>query len=207
MSKRSLCVTVLLFLFVASAVFAQTGLTIGWKLGGSLAWNYDNSIQTAFDSDAKMVEKQFGWVLGLFASPPFRSRDALQAELLVVQNSTRSKVAENHYQSWQLTYVDLPVLYQKTVRQGEQGCRGYLYAGPVFGLLIDSRYTNEIGGMIEEHDIEDANLFDLGLILGFGRISSEGITLDLRYQLGLLNVGEGDVKNDVLACHLGFVIR
>lgn len=207
MSKRSLCGIMLLFVFTASAAFAQGGLTIGWKLGGNLAWNYANSIRTAFDPDAKMIEKQFGWTLGFFASKPCFDRDALQAELLITKRSTRSRVEENHFTSWQLTYIGIPLLYQKTLRQKEDGCRSYVYAGPAPGFLIDSRYTREVGGLIEERDIEEANPFDLGITFGLGRISAEGITLDLRYQLGLLDVGDGDAKNDAVELHLGFVIR
>ncbi len=208
MSKRKWVVmTAIASLMVCPFIRAQNNLMLGWKAGGNLAWNYGNSIKATFDSDAKMIEKQFGWSLGVFAIKPCFNKDAIQAELMVSQQGTKSLEAENHYQTWKLTYISVPVLFQKTMRQKEGGCRSYLFAGPVAGFLINSQYINEIGGLVEKNDIEDTNILDLGIALGIGRISSEGITLDLRYQLGLLNVAEGDAKNDVLAFHLGFLIR
>ena len=208
MLKRYFFISAVLIIFSACmAVHAQEGLTVGWKLGGNLAWNFSNSIKTAFDSDAEMIEKQFGWSLGVFAVKPWLGADGIQAELLISRHATKSVSSEKHYQTWKLTYVSVPVLYQKNLRVRENGCRSYVFAGLVPGILVDSQYIYQVGGLEEKSEIEDTNPIDFGIALGLGRISSEGISLDLRYQIGLLNVAEGDAKNDVLSLYLGFVIR
>ena len=208
MSKCLVSIVVgLMLVSTCTVINAQEGLTVGWKLGGNLAWNFANSIETAFDSDAKMIEKQFGWSLGVFAVKPWFGADGIQTELLISRHSTKSAGAENQHQTWQLTYVSVPVLYQKNMMVRENGCRNYAFAGLVPGILIQSQHINQIGGFEKENEIEDTKILDFGFVIGFGRISSEGITLDLRYQLGLLNVAEGDAKNDALALHLGFVVR
>jgi len=207
MSKRYIIqMAALISILSCPFVHAQNGLNVGWKLGGTLAWNFGNSVETAFNSDAKMIEKQFGWSLGAFAVKPWLGTDGVQVELLVSRHATKS-VDANHYQTWQLTYVSVPVLYQKNLMSRENGCRTFVFAGLVPGILIDSQYISQIGALEQKSEIKDANLFDLGISIGFGRISAEGITLDLRYQLGLLNVAGGDSKNDALILCLGFVVR
>ena len=207
MLKKHVFITVvLIFILLCPFIHAQNGLKIGWKLGGNLAWNYCNSIQSAFDTNVKIIEKQFGWSLGMFAVKPWLGADGIQTELLVSRHVSKS-VQASRYQTWELTYVSVPILYQKNLMVKENGCRNFVFAGLVPGILIDSRYNNQISGFVENHEIKAANLFDLGITIGFGHISSEGITLDLRYQLGLLNVAEGDAKNDALSLCLGFIVR
>jgi hypothetical protein len=184
--------TMLLFLtvFLAMIGLAQRGnVQFGIKGGVNLADYSDNVNTSGFRT---------GFHIGGLAHIHTRNpRLGIQPELVF---STQG--ADFNDGTQQVDYINIPVLLQYLGRGGLR-----LETGPQVGALVAAKFEENDG---DEFSIKNSfKQSDFGWAFGIGFISSSGLGLDARYNLGLSDItkGRGDVKNRVWQFGLFYQFR
>ena len=122
---------------------------------------------------------------------------AIQPELVF---STQGADFDNGTQ--QVDYLNIPFLIQYLGRGGLR-----LETGPQVGALLSAKFEENDG---DEYSIKNSfKQSDFGWAFGIGFISSSGLGIDARYNLGLSDItkGRGDVKNRVWQFGLFYQFR
>ena len=169
----------LLLLFLSTVGFSQRGsLQVGIKGGVNLS-NYDDGD----DGDAR-VGFHVGGLLHIHTQNP---RLALQPEFVF---STQGASFGDGTQK--IDYLNIPFLIQYIGRGGLR-----LETGPQVGALISAKFEDN-----EDNEFSIKNSFkksDFGWVFGLGFLSSSGLGVDARYNLGLTDItkGRGNVMNRV----------
>lgn len=153
------------------------------------------------DDDALDVGIRPGIAVGLFAATSLSRRIASQVEVLYVQKGTR---VEFFGDSADLTlhYLSFPLVAKWFF--GGRAARVHLDAGMALSILMSAD--------AEGTDItEDTAAFDLGFILGVGltwhRPGANALTLDVRYESGLLDIDDAameSVNNRATSLRIGY---
>ena len=122
-----------------------------------------------------------------------------------------------------LGYIDIPVLVRYHFNESIS-----VFIGPQFSFLLSAKVRNDASqqvldelGLEKDEDVKDSYRgFDLGLPFGVTYEFTNGLNVQLGYDLGLLNIAKGydfnggdggdryyNVKNSVVKLSIGFVIR
>ena len=151
--------------------------------------SYDND----YEADAKV-----GAHIGLLAHIPLDRQLALQPELVFSMQG-----AEIGNEELQANYLNVPFLFQYLAGRGFR-----LQTGPQVGVLLDAEWENEDGW---DADVKNSmKKTDLGWALGFSYLSTSGLGVDARYNIGLSEVFKGrpnDVTNRVWQFGLFYQFR
>ncbi len=137
---------------------------------------------------------RLGIQLGVLAEIGLENSDLfyVQPEVLFTTkgakyNVNTIEVKENH------SYIDVPVLLKFKPLDIV-----HLFAGPQISFLASGNYKYQVdGGEVKIDDRETFKNLDFGLAAGLG-ITVYNILVDLRYNLGLGNVIDNRIVNDVL---------
>lgn len=165
---------------------AQLGIKGGLNISNL---SYDND----YDADSRV-----GAHIGLLAHIPVDRQLAIQPELVFSMQG-----AEFGNQELQANYLNVPFLFQYLAGRGFR-----LQTGPQVGVLLDAEWENEDGW---DEDYEGRlKKTDLGWALGFSYLSTSGLGVDARYNIGLTEVFKGrpnDVTNRVWQFGLFYQFR
>ncbi|MHC5054002.1 MAG: porin family protein [Planctomycetota bacterium] len=199
---------------VALAAFAPGGaraasITFGARGGGG--------ISTFVGGDADDVDPSFAYSAGGFMTVSFANFE-LQPEFLLSKkgasvsatrsfNSGGDLIVVSREETDDLTYFEMPILFKKS------GRTGYAFGGVSLGILLDGSYDLSYtqtrngapdGGGSDSGDIDGADSFDLGLVVG-GGARLRYMTVDARLSYGLQSIDSSrDVKNLVFSVMAGY---
>lgn len=188
---------ILTFLIIFCAFFSlnaqdinksNTGLKFGYNLSSV---SFDGSTETG---------KRHGFHIGFYGESFLTEATALQIELLYSQQGYVLKDNSGTF-TQKLDYINLPLLlkvYPSEIL--------FLEAGPQIGLAISHKETFDSNfSLFDTSQKFDPKNFDWGVNFGGGFKTSSGVSLSVRYHLGLGSVyDEGSPKNRVWQFSLGF---
>ena len=188
MKKRILALSV--FALLATGAFAQ--ISYGVKAGLNIS-----KLTGDADTDSRMAP-YFGGFMNYEMSDKF----SLQPELVVSMEGGKDEESETYEgktysydATYKLTFLNIPILAKYKVANGLS-----LMAGPQLGFKMSGKAEVED----EEADM-DMKGMNLSLALGAGYSLESGLGFDLRYNLGLSNLydGEGDGEFKVNTIQIG----
>lgn len=172
-------------LTAAGTAHAQTaGLTGGANL----------SMFSLSPDQGVTFQRQTGWAAGFFFGSPPEYGVSLQPEILVTTKGTRDSATPSLGGSYELTYLDIPVLFRVfPVEVGK--VRVYEFGGPFFSFLLRARGTPNGGGDSQDASGQFSGR-DAGFTVGAG-IDIGRFMLDVRGNFGIANIGDAaftDIK-------------
>jgi hypothetical protein len=176
--------------FLSVLAFAQRGnVEFGIKGGINLSDYSDNVNTSGFRTGFHV-----GGLAHIHTSNP---KLAIQPEIVF---STQG--ADFNEGTDQVDYINIPFLIQYLGRGGLR-----LETGPQIGALVSAKFddNNDV-----EYDIKNRfKQSDLGWAFGIGFLSTSGLGVDARYNLGLSDItkGRGNVKNRVWQFGLFYQFR
>ncbi|EIA07164.1 porin family protein [Flavobacterium frigoris] len=185
--------SIALFLGVMSTMTAQDRSTptsnVGIKGGYSLAAvNYDGSGETG---------QRHGFHVGVYGESFISESFSIQPELMYSQQGYEIKDANGTF-TQKLDYINLPVMLKAYPTKNV-----FLEAGPQIGLAVS--HKEEYDGFISGSTERDPNSFDWGMNFGGGFKTNSGISLGVRYHLGLGDLYDNDkAHNRVWQFSVGF---
>ena len=183
--------TAILIMSVAVAQHGNTPtghVSIGIK-GGVNLYNIHNDNSIKYDP-------KVGYNIGLLGHIHLNKSFAIQPELVYSAQGAKY-TANNATTNYNLSYINLPVLFQYMFDNGLR-----LQAGPQVGLLIAAKSKT---GSTTSDIKENLKPIDLALSIGAGYIfPPTGLGIDVRYNLGLSNINDiGDVTSTNRGMQLG----
>lgn len=209
--------TSLLLAALLSAAFASPGFA-QLSAGGRVGIDFAN-----LGGDAEGDSKT-GFSIGVFLGSSYHNLFSVYTELQYVQKGTKQEqlIVEGAFTAileteTKLSYLELLVPATLIIPVEGSNIRPRLYIGPTMALLLSCRVEVEapqlLGGIFQD-PVDCGDLLksvDLGLVLGGGvdlSVGSGAITADVRYNLGLTNIGDSgsffDVKNRVWQILVGY---
>ena len=185
--------TLALFLGVTTAIHAQDKATL--KSTGGIKGGY-NLAAVSFDGNDE-TEQRSGFHVGFYGESFISESFSIQPELLYSQQGY--KITNNGETFTQkVDYINLPIMLKAYPTKNF-----FLEAGPQIGLAIS--HKEEYTGIFNGSQEYDPTNFDWGLNFGGGFKFDSGISLGIRYHLGLGDLyDEGKAQNRVLHFSLGF---
>lgn len=185
--------TLVLILGIATSVSAQDTAThqsnAGIKGGYNLA-------AVSFDGDGETGQRH-GFHIGVYGESFISESFSIQPELMYSQQGYEIKDANGTF-TQKLNYINLPVMLKAYPSKNF-----FLEAGPQIGLAIS--HKEEYDGLFSSSQEYDPNNFDWGMNFGAGFKTNSGISLGMRYHLGLGDLyDEGKAQNRVWQFSVGF---
>jgi hypothetical protein len=165
--------SIVLLLGAMSAMNAQnrtsSSSNVGIKGGYSLAAvNYDGTGETG---------QRHGFHIGVYGESFISESFSIQPELMYSQQGYEIKDANGTF-TQKLDYINLPLMLKAYPSKNF-----FLEAGPQIGLAISNKEAYE--GLFNSSQQYDPNNFDWGMNFGGGFKTDSGISLGVRYHLGL----------------------
>ncbi|WP_369764870.1 porin family protein [Flavobacterium sp. WC2429] len=185
--------TLALFFGVLSTISAQDHSVpksnAGIKGGYSLAAvNYDGNGETG---------QRHGFHVGVYGESFISESFSIQPELMYSQQGYEIKDANGTF-TQKLDYINLPVMLKAYPSKNF-----FLEAGPQIGLAVSHKEVYE--GLFNSSQQYDPNSFDWGMNFGTGFKTDSGISLGVRYHLGLGDLYDNDkAHNRVWQFSVGF---
>ncbi|MFV5701307.1 porin family protein [Flavobacterium sp. XS2P12] len=186
-------ITIALFLGVITTMNAQDNTipksNVGIKGGYNLA-------AVSFDGDGE-TEQRHGFHIGVYGESFISESFSIQPELMYSQQGYKITNSSGTF-TQKLDYINLPLMLKAYPSKNF-----FLEAGPQIGLAIS--HKEEYDGLFSGSQEYDPNNFDWGMNFGGGFKTDSGISLGVRYHLGLGDLyDDGKAKNRVWQFSLGF---
>jgi hypothetical protein len=196
---RAVLVLLLLLPPSASGQIDQASLHVGFHGGLNLA-------KIGGDDYWDEADHRFGILAGAFLEVRLMDMLAFQPGVSLVQKGT--KLSRSIYDlTLKLNYIEASGLAKVKAPLAGQ-IVPYLLAGPAVGFKIGCDAEIEYQGETESDDCDDDfNSLDLGGVFGAGLEVSAGpgrLTLDARYNLGLLDTANTDEGMDITSKNRAF---
>ncbi|MBN8577150.1 MAG: PorT family protein [Cytophagales bacterium] len=190
------------FVFVVASAMAQMEAGIGIK-GGLNAARFNTKYQFDDANEGKTYTNRAGFHAGVFAN--FKTRNfVIQPELLYSQQGSYFKYdpTNDNEQKWtaKFNYVTIPLTVKYTIFQLDEGDLN-VQLGAQYGRLLKAwanYYDFDGDGAEARHEFntgktgddvfnvkDDYKASDLGLHVGLGWELPMGLSMDVRYYLGL----------------------
>ncbi|MFV8370759.1 porin family protein [Flavobacterium sp. LB2R40] len=186
-------ITIALFFGVITSMTAQDN-TIP-KSNGGIKGGY-NLAAVSFDGDGE-TEQRHGFHIGVYGESFISESFSIQPELIYSQQGYEITNSSGTF-TQKLDYINLPLMLKAYPSQNF-----FLEAGPQIGLAIS--HKEEYDGLFSGTQEYDPSNFDWGVNFGGGFKTDSGISLGVRYHLGLGDLyDEGKAQNRVLQFSLGF---
>jgi hypothetical protein len=161
----------------------------GIKGGYSLA-------AVSFDGDGETGQRH-GFHIGVYGESFISESFSIQPELLYSQQGYKITNSSGTF-TQKLDYINLPVMLKAYPSRNF-----FLEAGPQIGLAVS--HKEEYDGVFSSSQKYDPQSFDWGLNFGGGFKTDSGISLGVRYHLGLGDLyDEGKAQNRVWQFSIGF---
>lgn len=176
-------------MIAAAAVLAHAGVVQAQTAGVTAGANL--STFSLKEVDLKF-RRQPGWAAGIFFGSPPEYGVALQPEILVSVKGTRDSATPSLGGSFQLMYLDIPVLFRVfPVQIGK--VRVYEFGGPFFSFLVHTCGKPNAGGACQDAGGQFGSR-DAGLTVGAG-VDVGRLMVDVRGSFGIANVGDPTVTD------------
>ena len=191
MKKQNLIIA--LFFGMVASISAQNktyhksnaGIKGGYNLA---AVNYDGQGETG---------QRHGFHVGVYGEEFISPNFSIQPELMYSQQGYEIKDSNGTF-TQKLNYINLPVMLKAYPSKNF-----FLEAGPQIGLAVSHKEVYD--GFFSGSQEYGPNNFDWGMNFGGGFKTDSGISLGVRYHLGLGDLyDEGKAQNRVLQFSLGF---
>lgn len=185
--KKILLLTGTLFLNILfiTAQDSKVGIKGGYNLAA-----------VSFDGDGETGQRH-GFHIGFYGESFINEHFSIQPELLYSQQGYKIENGSSTF-TQKIDYLNLPVmlkLYPDT--------NFFLEAGPQIGLAVS--HKEEFDGLFDTTGEYDPESFDWGLNFGGGFKTDSGVSLGVRYHLGMGDIyDEGQPKNRIWQFSLGF---
>ncbi|MBX2968805.1 MAG: PorT family protein [Cyclobacteriaceae bacterium] len=190
---KTIIVVISLFA-VTICAYAQPQVAAGIKGGLNLA---SFNVKHEYEDSNKEYTSLTTYRAGVFASIQF-NKLSIQPEILFSQQGTKLDYSTEFNpdpKDWEsnFTYINIPVVVKYQLIQTGLGNIN-IQAGPQYGILqkAETNFADFDGDGAQERpkrDVkEEYQKSDIGLILGLGWDLPFGLTLDLRYSLGLRSI-------------------
>ncbi|WP_426091342.1 porin family protein [Flavobacterium sp. DSR3-2] len=165
------------------------------KSNGGIKGGY-NLAAVSFDGDGE-TEQRHGFHIGVYGESFISESFSIQPELMYSQQGYEITNSSGTF-TQKLDYINLPLMLKAYPSKNF-----FLEAGPQIGLAIS--HKEEYEGLFSGSQQYDPNNFDWGMNFGGGFKTDSGISLGVRYHLGLGDLyDEGKAQNRVLQFSLGF---
>ena len=186
-------ITIALFFGVITTMNAQDN-TIP-KSNGGIKGGY-NLAAVSFDGDGE-TEQRHGFHIGVYGESFISESFSIQPELMYSQQGYEITNSSGTF-TQKLDYINLPLMLKAYPSKNF-----FLEAGPQIGLAVS--HKEEYDGLFSGSQEYDPNNFDWGMNFGGGFKTDSGISLGVRYHLGLGDLyDEGKAQNRVFQFSLGF---
>ncbi|TDE30592.1 PorT family protein [Flavobacterium ranwuense] len=187
--------------FLAIALFIGIGSTMNAqdsaipKSNGGIKGGY-NLAAVSFDGDGE-TEQRHGFHIGVYGESFISESFSIQPELMYSQQGYEITNSSGTF-TQKLDYINLPIMLKAYPSQNF-----FLEAGPQIGLAVS--HKEEYDGLFSGSQEYEPNNFDWGINFGGGFKTDSGISLGVRYHLGLGDLyDDGKAQNRVLQFSLGF---
>lgn len=185
--------TIALLFGVLSVIQAQDGY--GHKTNGGIKGGY-NLAAVSFDGEGETGQRH-GFHVGVYGESFISQSVSIQPELMYSQQGYEIKDANGTF-TQKLNYINLPLMLKAYPSKNF-----FLEAGPQIGLAIT--HKEEYDGFISGSEEFEPNNFDWGMNFGGGIKTNSGISLGVRYHLGLGDLYDSDKAfNRVWQFSVGF---
>lgn len=189
MKKLSL---VLMSCCVIVGASAQTAPVFGAKAGINIA-----STNNMGDRSSSRIGLNAGFLSHIHLSPAI----SLQPEIMYSSQGAKYTISDGEH-ALMLDYINIPVLLQYNFNNGFR-----LQTGPQVGFLVnvkDKLVDNDANtGNFTSDDFKST---DLSWSFGLGFLSSSGLGIDARYNLGVSNINDNPPPNDAVVKNSVFQI-
>ena len=193
MKKSKVLFAALVFACAASALFAGP-LGAGITAGGALSF-----VGTDLPSDGS---PRYGASAGIYGTYPLSAAEggfslSLRPEVLFTMKGYR----DANDNKIDINTIEAPILAKAAVPMNLPVVP-YLLLGAAPGFSIDTTVTNEDGDDITDAYLLDFNSVFLGAVFGAGVETEMGLDIDVRFNMGLLNIIDSDdnyMKNRTIA--------
>ncbi|RBN49277.1 porin family protein [Flavobacterium psychrolimnae] len=186
-------ITIPLFFCVITSMNAQDN-TIP-KSNGGIKGGY-NLAAVSFDGDGE-TEQRHGFHIGVYGESFISESFSIQPELMYSQQGYEITNSSGTF-TQKLDYINLPLMLKAYPSKNF-----FLEVGTQIGLAVS--HKEEYDGLFSSSQEYDPNNFDWGMNFGGGFKTDSGISLGVRYHLGLGDLyDEGKAQNRVLQFSLGF---
>ena len=203
-------IVVFVVLLLITEIWAK-GFHIGVKGG----LNITNIIS---EDDVFDFKSKTGIIFGGHVFYPISNSIAIQPELLYTMKGTEyefdgMKVVHN------LNYLEMPILVKLMSAKNNKNIKPSLFFGPAVSMLLSAKSKTDYPKDLEDLGLKDEEIdiknnrksFDIGIIVGGGIDFNSGLTLDIRYNRGLTEIGATesyvDMKNSVFSFLIGYNFR
>ena len=188
--------TILKFIFIFTIVFSTN--TQAQKSNAGIKGGY-NLAAVSFDGETETGQRH-AFHIGFYGESFVAESIALQIELLYSQQGYELKDGSGTF-TQKLDYINLPLLLKLYPSENF-----FLEAGPQAGLAISHKEEFDSNFSLFNTSQEfDPQSFDWGVNFGGGFKTDSGISLGVRYHLGMGSIyDEGNPKNRVWQFYLGF---
>ena len=164
------------------------------KSNGGIKGGY-NLAAISFDGDGE-TEQRHGFHVGFYGESFISESFSIQPELMYSQQGYQITNSSGTF-TQKLDYINFPLMLKAYPSKNF-----FLEAGPQIGLAIS--HKEEYDGLFSGSQQYDPNNFDWGMNFGGGFKTNSGISLGVRYHLGLGDLyDEGKAQNRVLQFSLG----
>ena len=164
------------------------------KSNGGIKGGY-NLAAISFDGDGE-TEQRHGFHVGFYGESFISESFSIQPELMYSQQGYQITNSSGTF-TQKLDYINFPLMLKAYPSKNF-----FLEAGPQIGLAISLK--EEYDGLFSGSQQYDPNNFDWGMNFGGGFKTNSGISLGVRYHLGLGDLyDEGKAQNRVLQFSLG----
>lgn len=156
-----------------------------------------NLAAVSYDGEGETGQRH-GFHVGVYGESFISESFSIQPELMYSQQGYEEKYANGATFTQKLDYINLPVMLKAYPSKNV-----FLEAGPQIGLAVS--HKEEYNGIISGSTERDPNSFDWGMNFGGGFKTDSGISLGVRYHLGLGDLYENDkAHNRVWQFSVGF---
>ncbi|MBF8150442.1 PorT family protein [Winogradskyella sp. F6397] len=196
---KNTILTLFTALCIVSTLQAQDSLdTYKNKSNAGLKFGY-NLAAVSFDEDSETGQRH-GFHVGFYGESFASKHIAIQVELLYSQQGYEVKDNSGTF-TQKLNYINLPLVLKIYPSDNF-----FLEAGPQVGFAISHKeeFDSSFNLFDTEQEFEPSR-FDWGMNFGGGFKTDSGVSLGVRYHLGLGDIyDEGSPKNRVWQFSLGF---
>lgn len=190
---KSKHITLCLFFVAMATITAQENPV--HKSNAGIKGGY-NLAAVSFDGDGE-TDQRHSFHVGVYGESFISESFSIQPELLYSQQGYVITDSNNTF-TQKLNYINLPLMLKAYPSQNF-----FLEAGPQIGLAVS--HKEEYDGLFSTSQEYDPNSFDWGMNFGAGFKTDSGISLGVRYHLGLGDLyDENKAYNRVWQFSLGF---
>lgn len=185
-----------------SLSYAQTQVAIGIKGGLNFA-----NFQSKGDADFQGRQGFHGGAFALVKIAKF----GIQPEILLSQQGSKLTINNTDFES-NFNYINIPVIVKYYLLTHTHGGGISVQAGPQIGILQSAKADVFDSVQFIMNKDQDVKRFykksDVSLCIGAGWDAPFGLTVDLRYNIGLRRIedeeSENAVRNSVFMISVGF---